>query len=225
MLRSHRIPCSRVPVPLFVFLRRATPSHFHLHERPSHGYSISTTRYMPAHCFPRAHARSLFPTSRSHFRMSARPCLLAFPLAVPHTTAHCARPLAVSRTPTPARISAARSLFPARPLAVSRMPTPARVSAARSLFPARPLTAHACSLFPARPCPLAASRFLLRLALPPPPHASSSASRFLLRLVLPLRLALPSASPHLRLASLHSASPRSFTSEAERGAEHDKNWL
>ncbi|KAJ7893754.1 hypothetical protein B0H13DRAFT_2339569 [Mycena leptocephala] len=53
--------------------------------------------------------------------------------------------------------------FPLRdtcPLAVSCTPTPARISAACSLFPARPLTAHARSLFPARPRLLA---FLLRV--------------------------------------------------------------
>ncbi|KAJ7855355.1 hypothetical protein B0H13DRAFT_2357924 [Mycena leptocephala] len=110
MLRSHRIPCSRVPAPLFVSLRRATPSHFHLHERPSHGYSISA-------------ARSPFP----------------------------ARPLAVFRTPTPARrFSHARSLFSARPcpLAVSRAPA-------------------CCLELPPPPrASSSASRFLLRLALP-----------------------------------------------------------
>jgi hypothetical protein len=136
MLRSHRIPCSRIPAPLFVFLRRATPSHFHLHERLSHGYSISAAQYMPARCFPHARSHFRMPAhshTRSHFRrvMHAR---LHFrcALAVPHTTAHCARPLAVSR-----------------------MPPPARISAARSQFPARLLTAHARSLFPARPRPLA----------------------------------------------------------------------
>jgi hypothetical protein len=52
------------------------------------------------------------------------------------------------------------------------------------------------SLFSARPHPLAISCApACRLALPPPPHASSSASCFLLHLALPLRLALPSASP------------------------------
>ncbi|KAJ7812338.1 hypothetical protein B0H13DRAFT_2383284 [Mycena leptocephala] len=155
MLCSHRIPCSRVPAPLFVFLRRATPSHFRLHERPSHGYSISTAQYT-ARCFPH---------TRSHFRCA---------LAVSRTpTPLPARLLAVSRTPTPACISAATS-FPARPLAVSRTPTSARISAARSLFP----HAHARSHFrcvlavPTRPPARAPARFLLRLALPPPPRAS-----------------------------------------------------
>ncbi|KAJ7828437.1 hypothetical protein B0H13DRAFT_2373192 [Mycena leptocephala] len=70
-------------------------------------------------------------------------------------------------------------MFPACLLAfphsrsVSRTPMPARISAARSLFPARPLTAHdhsphARSLFPARPFtrPLAVSRMTVHCARP-----------------------------------------------------------
>jgi hypothetical protein len=101
-----------------------------LFSRPRAPFCVSTPRYtitLPSARAPFAwlldfrraiHARLLFPASRSHFRMSARPCLLAFPLTVPRTTAHCARLLAVSHTP--ARVSAACSLFPTcpRPLAV-----------------------------------------------------------------------------------------------------------
>jgi hypothetical protein len=178
MLHSHRIPCSRVPVPLFIFLRRTTPSHFHLHERPSHGYSISA-------------AHSMFPT---------RPRLLAFllrsslfpacPLAVLHAHARSlSHPLAF---PLCDRcFPHARSLFPARPRPLAfplcaccslhnrSLRTPARCfphAHTRSPFPTSPLPVH----------PLAASCFLLCLVLPPPPCASSSASRF------------PSASPHQR---------------------------
>jgi hypothetical protein len=170
MLRSHRIPCSRVPAPPFVFLRCATPSHFHLHERPSHGYSISA-------------AHSLFT----------------------------ARPLAVFRTPAPARISTAHSLFPAcprllafplqRPLAISR--TPARISTARSLFPAHP---HPLA-FPLRR-PLAVSRkparrFPRARSLP---RASSPASRF------------PSASPRL-------ASPSQALNTIKTGYRTSRVWI
>ncbi|KAJ7835762.1 hypothetical protein B0H13DRAFT_2369163 [Mycena leptocephala] len=170
MLRSHRILCSCVPAPFFVFLRRATPSHFHLHvalvmfpacllafrtpARCSHDYSIST-------------ARSMFPA-----------CPLAF-----RTPARCSHDYSISaaRSMFPARLLAfphARSLFPTRSrplaflvLAVSRT--------ARLLFPACPRSLRARSLHcsPARPLiscvpvhrtarPLAASHFLLRLALP-----------------------------------------------------------
>jgi hypothetical protein len=114
------------------------------------------------------HARSHF-----HHAIHARSLFLTRP-----------RLLAV-RTPMPARISAACSPFPAP-------------SAARSPFPGFP-HAHARSHFC---CALAVShtpvsRFLLRLALPPPPRASP-----------PPRL--PSALPH-------STSPRR-QSQARRRA-------
>ncbi|KAJ7884888.1 hypothetical protein B0H13DRAFT_2343454 [Mycena leptocephala] len=118
MLRSHRILCSCVPAPFFVFLHHATPSHFHLHDRHS----------PPFRCFP--HARSL----------SARPLAVCMTTRFPHARSlFPARPrlLAVSRTLTPARISTARSLFPARPLivscalAISRASPPPRLTSLR----------------------------------------------------------------------------------------------
>jgi hypothetical protein len=175
MLRSHRVPCSRVPAPLFVFLRRATPSHFHLHEGPSHGYSISAARSMfparprllafplRARCSP--HARSVpHAHTRSHFR-----CALAFPHAHSHFRSHCCGALAVPRT-----------------------------------------TAHCAR-------PLTASRFLLRLALPPPPCASSSASRFLHLALPPPRASSASCSPPPRLTS---TSPRSASPHRQSRARH-----
>ncbi|KAJ7932881.1 hypothetical protein B0H13DRAFT_2515402 [Mycena leptocephala] len=178
MLRSHRILCSCVPAPFFVFLRHTTLSHFHLHDWCS----------PPARCFPHA---------RSHFRTPAR---------CSHDYLISACPLAASRTPTPARIPAARSLFPARPL---HCRTPARcfphAHACLHFHCALAVSRHDRSLFPARPfaaLPLAVSR-APRLA----------ASHFLLRLALPLRLTLPSASrsppprAHLHLASPGFASP------------------
>jgi hypothetical protein len=163
MLRSHRILCSCVPalhprtsictypVPFSVFLRRATPSHFHLHDR----------RSLPFRCFPHArlHARSLFARLLD-FRMPARcfphACLLHTPsLFSAHPFA--ALPLAVSRTPiccTPARCFPHTrsphtcSLFPARLFTVSRAP------------------AHRLVLPPLPRASSSASCFLLRLALP-----------------------------------------------------------
>ncbi|KAJ7831270.1 hypothetical protein B0H13DRAFT_2431691 [Mycena leptocephala] len=126
-----------------------------------------------ARCSP--HARSLSSTPMPDRISAARSLFPARPLAFPHARS-LSHPLAF---PLCDRcFPRAHSLFPAhpRPLAF-----------ARSLFPAQTLTVHARSLFPARPSPLArslpctsssASRFLLHLALPPPPRASSSASRF-----------------------------------------------
>ncbi|KAJ7893753.1 hypothetical protein B0H13DRAFT_2339568 [Mycena leptocephala] len=158
----------------------------------------------------------------------------------------CSHRIPCSRVPTPPfRVSTLRytitlpsaeraTRFPprdARPLAfplctrprtltVSRTPARCPHAHARSPFPDSP-HAHARSSFPT--CPFAASRLLLRLALPPPPRASSSASRF------PSASRLPSASPHLHLALLRLAplclARLCLAGEAEPGAERDKNWL
>ncbi|KAJ7828431.1 hypothetical protein B0H13DRAFT_2373183 [Mycena leptocephala] len=140
------------------------------------------TRFpLRARCFPHArlpHACSLFPVRPLLPRASS-------------STSHFLLCLA---------LSAACSRFPARPLtAVSCTLTPARISTARSLFPACPFAARPLAV---SHMPAAASRFLLRLTLPPPPRASSSTSRFPLRLALP---PLPRAP--LRLAWLCFASP------------------
>jgi hypothetical protein len=156
--------------------------------RPRALFRISLPRYTFALPFARPvlAAIPMFPACSLAFRTPAR---------CSHDYSISACPLAVSHTPTPARISAARSLFPARPLAVSRTLTPACISTARSLFPARR------SLFPARPfTALRARNFPRACSLP---STSSSASCFLFHLVLPLRL----------------------TGEAEPGAERDKNRL
>ncbi|KAJ7856411.1 hypothetical protein B0H13DRAFT_2357398 [Mycena leptocephala] len=224
MLRSHRIPCSCVPAP--VFLRRCYTLALPF-ARPRALFRISPLHYTFARpltvrtttCFPHAHARS-------HFHWA---------LAVPRT--HCALPLAVSCMRTPVRISAVRLLLPAQPLTAH----------ARSLFPARPrpLTfplhaccsvrslrtparsrplafplrarcfPHACSLFPTR-------HFLLRLALPPPPRASSSASRFLLRLALPLRFASLGFAA-LGFASL--AKPSQVPKAIKTGYRMSRVWI
>jgi hypothetical protein len=173
MLCSHRILCSCVPAPFFVFLRCATPSHFHLHalfriSPPCHLHtSICTTG-----------ARCHSDVSRMPACIPACPRPLAFPLharCFPHD-----RSLHMPARRFPH--THARSHFHCV-LAVSRMPvrcTPARC------FP------HARSPH----CALVFSRTPARcLALPPLPRASSSASRF------PSALRFPPASPHLHLAS------------------------
>jgi hypothetical protein len=153
MLRSHRILCSCVPAPFFVFLCRATLSHFHLHDR----------LLPPFRCFPHARLHSRIPA-----QFPARPRPLALFRCFAHARLHARipaqfptrpRPLAVSRTLMPARICTAQH---AAMLAVSC--TPVR---RRSLFPhARSRTVR--SPFPAHPFAALHARL--------PPRASSSAS-------------------------------------------------
>jgi hypothetical protein len=117
MLRSHRITCSRSPRPPFVFLRRATPSHFHL-QRGLLDFRRAMHARTPARC-PHAHARSPFPDFPHARSLSARAC----PLAVSRTPVRC--PHAHARSPFPDSPHAhACSSSPARPrpLVVSRTP-------------------------------------------------------------------------------------------------------
>ncbi|KAJ7901374.1 hypothetical protein B0H13DRAFT_2336132 [Mycena leptocephala] len=175
MLRSHRILCSCVPVP--VFLRRcytlalpfAVPVplfilHLCMPARSSHNYLISTPACISA-------ARSLFPRTTTHCTR-----LLVFPLPV--------RPLAVSRKTTPARISAVRSLFPrttthcACPLAVPAHSRPlAFPLRARCFLHARSTPLHARSLFAQLLDFHACLHFRCTLAVPPHDHSLRTPAR------------------------------------------------
>ncbi|KAJ7808359.1 hypothetical protein B0H13DRAFT_2385881 [Mycena leptocephala] len=100
------------------------------------------------------HTRLPFPARTLVVLRSLFPARALVVLCTPALARISAYPLAVFRTPAPARILA--RCFSAYPLAVSRMHArcfaPARISAARSLVPARPLAVFRTST-PARRLP------------------------------------------------------------------------
>ncbi|KAJ7855381.1 hypothetical protein B0H13DRAFT_2357898 [Mycena leptocephala] len=192
-----------LPVCLYPFALAAFPlaCYFLCACSPQFRRSLFPTRISAARSLFPAHLLAAIPSLAISCAISA--CLL-FParplaaitlLAVSCTHFRCT--LAVSCAPA-CRHSIARYFLHALSPQFRRSLFPAHISTARSLFPVHPLTAipslaiscaPACRNSAARHgsrvsarlfCPLAvpsASRFLLCLALPPPPRASASPCR------------------------------------------------
>jgi hypothetical protein len=204
-LHSQRIPCSCVPTPLF----HISPLRYTLRTL------IAPT--IPQHRFKvRLHAHSLFPFARASARCLSTLHRSLYPFA--HAPTRCLsalRRLFVSLCPC-----ACLPPFHLVPLAC--IPSPACPFAAFL-----PCAAHCF------PCPASPTSLVRSL-----PRASSSASRFPSALCFPsasltslarslprapLRLAFPSPSPHLRLAS--PAKPSQAPNMIKTGYRMSRVWI